>query len=186
VAAATAFKVNVAATIPGIITVGPSEQGAILNIKTSVTPNDYSVNSTKNTAAPGSWMTIYATGFRVTTCTSVQGSTCDSSAPKSQFGGGGVVTPAGTLAVTIGGQAVASPVAVVPDGSVIGLLQIKAQAPASVTPGNAVPVVVSVGGVSSAGVATMAVKSPSASFGARLHATRGVPSLSKHFSRQFL
>jgi uncharacterized protein (TIGR03437 family) len=159
VAAATAFKVNVAAANPGIFTLGPSGQGAILNVNTSVTPNDYSVNGTKNTAAPGSWVAIYATGFGVTTCTSVQGSTCDSPAPtESQFVGGGVVTPAGTVSVTIGGQAVTSPVAVVPVGSVIGLLQINAQVPANVTPGNAVPVVISVGSASSTGLATMAVK----------------------------
>jgi uncharacterized protein (TIGR03437 family) len=41
---------------------------------------------------------------------------------------------------------------------VIGLLQINAQVPATVTAGSAVPVVVSIGGISSAGVATMAVK----------------------------
>src|SRR5215472_15157908 len=109
---------------PGIFTVGPSGQGAILNIHTSVTANDYSVNGTKNTAAPGSWVAIYAAGFGVTTCASFQGSTCDSPAPtESQFVGGGVVTPAGTIAVTIGGQAVASPVAAAPVGSV-RLLQI--------------------------------------------------------------
>ena len=60
--------------------------------------------------------------------------------------------------MTIGGQTVTSPVAVVPVGSVIGLLQINAQVPASVASGSAVPVVVSVGGVNSAGIATMAVK----------------------------
>jgi uncharacterized protein (TIGR03437 family) len=159
VAAATPFKVNVAATNPGIFTVGPSGQGAILNINTSVTPNDYSVNGAKNTAPPGSWVAIYATGFGATTCTSAAGSTCDSPAPtESQFVGGGVVTPAGAVTVTIGGQTVTSPVAVVPVGSVIGLLQINAQVPANVTPGSAVPVVISVGGVASTGVATMAVK----------------------------
>ena len=150
---------NVAATNPGIFTLGPSGQGAILNINTSVTPNDYSVNGAKNTAAAGSWVAIYATGFGVTNCTSAPGSACDSPAPtESQFVGGGVVTPAGAVTVTIGGQAVTSPVAVVPVGSVIGLLQINAQVPASVASGSAVPVVVSVGGVSSAGIATMAVK----------------------------
>lgn len=157
--AATPFKVNVAATNPGIFTLGPSGQGAILNINTSVTPNDYSVNGAKNTATAGSWVAIYATGFGVTNCTSAPGSACNSPAPtESQFVGGGVVTPAGAVTVTISGQTVTSPIAVVPVGSVIGLLQINAQVPASVASGSAVPVVISVGGVSSAGIATMAVK----------------------------
>ena len=152
VAAAMPFQVNVAATNPGIFTLGPSGQGAILNINTSVTPNDYSVNGVKNTAAAGSWVAIYATGFGVTTCTSAPSSACDSPAPtESQFVGGGVVTPVGTVSVTIGGQAVTSPVAVVPVGSVIGLLQINAQVPANVTSGSAVPVVVSIGGLAAPG-----------------------------------
>lgn len=159
VAAATPFKVTVAAVNPGVFTLGPSGQAAVLNINTSVTPNDYTVNGSANPATKGSWVAIYATGFGVTTCTSGPTSPCDSPAPTEfQFVGGGTVTPAGGVAVTIGGQAVTSPVGVVPVGSVIGLLQINAQVPAGVTSGNAVPVIISIGGTSSTAVSTMAVK----------------------------
>lgn len=158
-AANVPFQVNVAAADPGIFTLGPSGQAALLNIDTSVTPNNYTVNGASNAAARGSWVAIYATGFGVTTCTSRAGSACGSPPPsESQFVAGGVVTPAGAVTVSIGGQAVASPVAVVPVGSVIGLLQINALVPAGVTAGAAVPVVISVGGSASTGIATMAVK----------------------------
>jgi trimeric autotransporter adhesin len=159
VSAATPYQVNVAATNPGIFTLGPSGQAAVLNINTNVIPNDYTVNGSGNAAPRGSWVAIYATGFGVTSCTPAQTSVCDSPPPtESQFVGGGVVTPTGAVTVTIGGQTVAAPVAVVPVGSVIGLLQINAQVPALVTPGAAVPIVISVGGIASTGVAKMAVK----------------------------
>lgn len=159
VAAATAYKVNVAAVNPGIFTLGPSGQAAVLNINTNVTPNDYTVNGSGNAATRGSWIAIYATGFGATSCTSTQTSQCQSPAPtEAQFVTGGDVTPSGAVTVAIGGQAVTAQVAEVPVGSVIGLLQINAQVPAGVTPGNAVPVVISIGGVASTGVATIAVK----------------------------
>jgi uncharacterized protein (TIGR03437 family) len=151
--------VNVAAVNPGLFTLGPSGQGAILNINTSVVPNDYSVNGAKNAATVGSWVAIYATGFGVTSCTPATGSPCDSPAPtEAQFVGGGAVTPVGSVSLTIGGHAVVSPVAVVPVGSTIGLLQINAQVPSGVTAGGAVPVVLSVGGITGSGIVTMAVK----------------------------
>jgi len=159
VTSATPFSLNVVAADPGVFTLGPSGQGAILNIDTSVTPNNYTVNGAKNPATTGSWVAIYATGFGVTSCTAAPNSPCDSPPPtESQFVGGGIVTPVGALAVTIGGQSVASPVGVVPVGSVIGLLQVNAQVPAGVTAGSAVPVVISIGGANSVGTATMAVK----------------------------
>ena len=159
VTSATPFQVNVAAADPGVFTLGPSGQAAVLNINTSVTPNDYTVNGVTNPTHIGSWIAIYATGFGLTSCTNATNSPCSSPQPtESQFEGGGLVTPVGPLAVTIGGQAVSAPVGVVPTGSVIGLLQINAQVPATVTAGNAVPVVVSIGGSNSVGVATIVVK----------------------------
>ena len=154
-----AFQVNVADADPGIFLLDTSGQGAILNIDTTVTPNNYTVNDAKNAATAGSWVAIYATGFGVTSCADVQGSPCDNPAPtEAQFVGGGLVTPTGALAVTIGGQTVTSPVGVVPVGSIVGLLQINAQVPAGVTAGTAVPVVISIGGIKSVGLATMVVK----------------------------
>jgi uncharacterized protein (TIGR03437 family) len=156
---AAAFTVNVAATHAGIFTIGPSGQAAVLNINTSIVPNDYTVNGSNTPATKGSWVAIYATGFGLTTCTSAPSSPCDSPpTTESEFVGGGTVTPTGAVAVTIGGQAVVAPVAVVPVGSVVGLLQINAQVPSTVTAGNAVPIVLSIGGVATTATATMAVK----------------------------
>jgi uncharacterized protein (TIGR03437 family) len=159
VSAATPFKVTVAATDPGIFTLNAAGQAAMLNIDTSVTPIDYSVNSAKNPAAAGTWVAIYATGFGATACTSTAASQCATPpTQESQFLAGGTVTPVGAVAVTIGGLPVTSPVAVVPVGSVIGLLQINAQLPVTLTTGTAVPIVISIGGVLSTGTASMVVK----------------------------
>jgi uncharacterized protein (TIGR03437 family) len=154
-----AFKVDVVAADPGVFTLDPSGQAAILNIDTSVNPRNYSVNGAKDLASAGSWVAIYATGFGLTSCVDAGASKCDSpAATAAQFVGGGTVTPNGAVTVTIGGQAVISAVGVVPVGSIRGLLQINAQLPASVSAGTAVPVVISIGGVASTGNATMAVK----------------------------
>jgi hypothetical protein len=92
----------------------PSGLGAILNINTNVTPNDYSVHGVKNPAPAGSWVSIYATGFGVTSCMSTSSNPCVSPAPpEGQSVTGGIITPVGAVAVTIGGQAVTSPVGVV-------------------------------------------------------------------------
>lgn len=159
VPAAAPFQVTVAAVNPGVFTLGPTGQAAVLNINTSVVPNDYTVNGSANPATKGSWVAIYATGFGATTCTAMPSSACDSPADTEfNFVGGGQVTPSGGVAVTIGGQPVISPVGVVPVGSVIGLLQINAQVPANVASGAAVPIIISVGGVASTAAATMVVK----------------------------
>jgi uncharacterized protein (TIGR03437 family) len=158
-ATAPPLPVSVVAADPGIFTLTSSGQAAVLNINTNVMPADYSVNSPTNPTHAGSWIAIYATGFGATSCVAAAGSPCDSPAPtEAQFVGGGMVTPVGTVGVTIGGVAVTSPVGVVPVGSVIGLLQVNVQVPATVTAGTAVPVVLSIAGVNSAGVATIAVK----------------------------
>jgi uncharacterized protein (TIGR03437 family) len=155
----TARKVNVAAADPGVFTIGSTGQAAVLNVDTTATSTAYSVNSTTNPTHPGSWVAIYLTGFGKTSCTAAPSSPCDTPAPtESQLVGGGVVSPTAPVAVQIGGQAVSAPVAVVPVGSVVGLLQINAQVPASVTAANAVPIVVTIGGVTSTGLATIAVK----------------------------
>ncbi|SPE31898.1 exported hypothetical protein [Candidatus Sulfopaludibacter sp. SbA3] len=152
-------KAGIATADPGIFTLGPSGQGAVLNIDTSVTPNNYSVNGVKNAAPAGSWVAIYATGFGTTNCTAVPNSPCDPQPPaEGQLVTGGTVMPAGAVAVTIGGQPVTAPVGVVPVGSVIGLLQINAQLPVSLPSGPAVPVVISIGGIKSLGTATIAIK----------------------------
>jgi uncharacterized protein (TIGR03437 family) len=68
------------------------------------------------------------------------------------------VAPVATVTVTIGGQAATVQAALAPVGSVAGVLQINATVPTTLTAGNAVPVLVTVGGAASQAHVTMAVK----------------------------
>jgi uncharacterized protein (TIGR03437 family) len=118
-------------------------QGAILNNA------DLSGNSASNPAARGSVVVLFATGTGVLKPTVTDG----------------VLTPAANpplisqpVAVTIGGQSAkvlyqgAAPLLVA------GVSQINVEVPAAITPGSAVPVTISVGGVPSVNTVTMAVK----------------------------
>jgi uncharacterized protein (TIGR03437 family) len=132
----------VGAAAPAIFALDSSGQGAILN-------SDFSVNSAAHPAARGSTVAIYATGT---------GSLAPAVAD-------GVVIPAtgpplsGTpITVNIGGQtAVVSYQGAAP-GLVAGVMQINAQIPTGVTPGSAVPVSISAGGVAGLATVTMAVQ----------------------------
>ncbi|MGA3205472.1 MAG: hypothetical protein ABSF12_23490, partial [Bryobacteraceae bacterium] len=139
-----AVSVPVLAAQPGIFTLNAlgAGQAAVLN-------QDYSVNSTASPAVRGSTILIFATG---------QGSV-------SPAGVDGLVALAPStgqqpLAVTvqIGGQTATVSYAGNAPGLVEGALQVNAIVPATVTPGNAVAVVVAVGGASSPATATIAVQ----------------------------
>ncbi len=144
--ASTAFKVSVVDADPGVFTVNYSGdgQGAILNVDTS---GNLSVNSSANAAARGSNVVIYLTGFGQTTPAGDETQLIASA-----------YTPAATITASIGGQAATVQSTSVPMGSVPGLLEATVTVPASVTPGNAVSVVVSVGSDQSQARVTMAVK----------------------------
>jgi uncharacterized protein (TIGR03437 family) len=141
------YPVTVAATNPGVFTLDASGvgQGAILNYN-AVTA-DYTVNGTGTAAAKGSIVVIFATGFGETTPAGQETQLIS-----------GSVAPAAAITVTIGGASAAVQSAVAPVGSVPGVLQINATVPATLTAGNAVPVVVNVGGVDSQPGVTMVVK----------------------------
>jgi uncharacterized protein (TIGR03437 family) len=142
------FTVAIATADPGIYSLASSGQGqgAILNF--DPTTGNYTVNSNAQAAPRGSEVVLYITGAGATT------SAVDNQLiPLSP-----AVTPLQTPSVTIGGQGATLLGAQAPIGSTPGLMQINVTVPASVHPGPALPVVVTIGGIQSQPGLTMAVK----------------------------
>jgi uncharacterized protein (TIGR03437 family) len=119
---------------PGIFTFNGqgSGQAAVLNY--SATTGSYTINSSKNTAPPGSTIVIYATGLG-TLSTPIADAVAASSADK-------VTDP---VQVTIGGQPCVVTYAGTSPGSIGGLTQINAIVPPTVTTGQAVPLFIAGG-----------------------------------------
>jgi uncharacterized protein (TIGR03437 family) len=135
-------QIPVAATAPGLFTVSGagSGQGAILN-------QDTSLNSAANPALRGSIVALYGTG---------QGQT-DPSGQEDEIPGDALATVVSPVTVTIGGQ----PAELLYAGTaptLAGLMQINVRVPTGINPGSAVPVVVTIGGVSSQHGVTIAVQ----------------------------
>ncbi len=112
---------------PGIFLIGKT-QGAILN-------DDYSVNSGTNAAAVGSFVQIYSTGSGPLVPAFTDG----------ELALGPSTTGAADVSVTIGGIAAQVLYAGSAPGLVAGALQINVVVPTGVTPGPAVPVVLTIG-----------------------------------------
>jgi uncharacterized protein (TIGR03437 family) len=119
-----------------------SGQGAIMNA-------DLSRNSSSNPAAIGSVVAIYSTGTGVTQPGSTDGALTSSVNPPL------IAQP---VTVTIGGKSAQVMYQGAAPGLVAGVSQINVQVPANVTPGSAVTVTISVGGVEALNTVTMAVK----------------------------
>jgi len=119
-----------------------SGQGAILNAA------DESVNSASNPAAPGDWVSIFATGAGATTPSGVDGLL----APGPSY------QPDAPVTVTIGGLPCQTNYAGGAPGLVAGVVQINAQVPAGITPGPNVPVQVRIGSADSQPGVTLAVR----------------------------
>jgi uncharacterized protein (TIGR03437 family) len=117
--------------------------GAILNNA------DLSKNSAANPADRGSVIVIFATGTGVTKPVSVDGVLTSASNPP--LVGQPVTVTIGGLSAEVSYQGGAP-------GLVAGVSQINAKIPADVTPGSAVPVTITVGGVKSLNTVTVAVK----------------------------
>jgi uncharacterized protein (TIGR03437 family) len=143
-----AFTVAVAAADPGIYSLASSGQGqgAILNFDS--TTGNFSINGAANPAPKGATVVLYITGAGMTTS-----AVDDQLVPASP-----AVTPAVAPTVMIGGVGATVLGAQAPPGSIPGLIQINVTVPATVKSGQAVPVVVSVGGVASQAGLTIAVK----------------------------
>ena len=141
--ASAPFSVPVALAKPAIFTNDTSGhgQGAILN-------QDYSRNGPSNPAPRGQYVFIYGTGEGVTTPPGVDGRLSATPLPKASL----------NCSATIGGEpATLNYCGEAPDATA-GLVQVNALIPSSVTPGSAVPVTITIGGVTSQANVTVAVK----------------------------
>src|SRR5262249_43349562 len=130
------------ASTPAIFTLdstglGP---GAILN-------QDYSINSNALPAPRGSVVSIYCTGGGATNPAIADGAVVSTPLPQ-------LTLP---VSVTINGVDAPVQYAGGVPGSVAGLTQINAQIPQSLTPGNGIPIVIKIGGVSSSNGVTISV-----------------------------
>ena len=137
-----AVSIPVVAAVPGIFTLDSSGKGpgAILNV-------DNKVNSRTAPASRGSVITIFATGEGQTDPPGQDGKPAAAPLPR----------PTLPVSVEIGGITAQVQYAGGAPGLVAGVIQINAQVPATVTPGNTVPVVVKVGQASSQAGVTVAV-----------------------------
>jgi uncharacterized protein (TIGR03437 family) len=139
--AAIAIQVTVAA--PAIFTANASGkgQGAVLN-------QDFSVNSASLAAARGSVIMIYATGGGAMTADAGDGRIAE--AP--------LATVLQTIVVRIAGVEAAVSYAGAAPGIVNGVVQINAKVPENVAPGAAVPIDLTIGGISGLAGVTIAVR----------------------------
>jgi uncharacterized protein (TIGR03437 family) len=119
-------------------------QGAVLN-------QDYSVNGPSNPASRGQYVFIYGTGEGVTTPPGVDGR-------PSSTAGAPLPAVVASCSVTIGGQPTTINYCGEAPYLTAGLVQVNALVPESVTPGSAVPVTITIGGVASQAGVTLAVK----------------------------
>jgi uncharacterized protein (TIGR03437 family) len=141
--ASAPFPVAVAAAKSAIFTNDSSGhgQGAILNL-------DFSRNGPANPASRGQYVFIYGTGEGVTTPPGVDGRISGTPLPQVNL----------NCSATIGGQAATVNYCGEAPDATAGLVQVNALIPDSVTPGSAVPVTITIGGVVSQAGVTVAVK----------------------------
>jgi len=137
------FSVTVSATGPGMFTANASGtgQGSILN-------QDQSINSVANPAASGSIVVLWATGEGLTDPPGVDGRLAMDVFP----------APVAAVTVDIGGYPATVQYAGAAPGFPPGVLQINAQMSPNVQSSNAVPVHLTVGGVTSQDGVTLAVR----------------------------
>lgn len=137
------LEVAVSAAVPGIFTDDASGKG-----QAAVINQDGSVNSAARPAPRGSIVAIYSTGEGQTNPPGVDGKIAQTILPKPQL----------AAMVRIGGVTVDPTYAGAAPQLVAGALQVNAKVPASVAPGNAVPLEIDIGGAASQPGVTIAVK----------------------------
>jgi uncharacterized protein (TIGR03437 family) len=140
--ASSPVTVQVVPSMTGLFTANStgSGQGAILN-------QDSTSNSASNGAAPGSVVTMYATGMGTT-----NPALPDGTAPQNSS-----VKPVLAVSATIDGQP-AEVVSAFAAPGMLGILQVSVQVPASAHTGAAIPVMLQVGNSQSQPGVTMATQ----------------------------
>ncbi len=133
----TTISLRVASATPGIFTVNGSGagQGAILN-------EDLSVNSYDNPADRGALITMYATGVGQMDPPGTDGLVSSTILPK----------PLLPITVQIGGADAQIVYAGAAPGMISGIIQVNCRVPMQITPGDAVPVILSAGTATSPSV----------------------------------
>jgi uncharacterized protein (TIGR03437 family) len=134
--------VAVAAVAPALFTADSSGKG-----QAAASNQDGTLNGAAHPAKVGSYISLWLTGAGQMNPAGVDG----------QPGAAPLPQPAAAVAVTIGGQSVTPQYAGQAPYAVAGVMQINAQIPSGTQPGNAVPVVVQVGGVSTQAGVTVGV-----------------------------
>jgi uncharacterized protein (TIGR03437 family) len=131
---------NVSTSAPGLFSADATGRGpgAILNA-------DYSLNGASNPAAPGSIVVLYGTGGGQTNPPSTDGAITAQA-----------MSLVSDVSVTVGGQPAQVLYAGNAGGEVAGVVQVNIQLPAGVT--GTVPVVLTVGGVSSSASVTVSIQ----------------------------
>ena len=134
---------SVVASLPGLFTntASGTGQGAFLN-------QDGTLNSASNPAARGSTVTLFATGAGQTSPAGADGKIAATVLPK----------PVLPVSVQIGGMNANVTYAGTALGMVAGIVEVIAQVPITLTPGSAVPVVVTIATASSQPGVTLAIR----------------------------
>lgn len=136
---------------PGIFTTDSSGRGQAAALNYNATTATYSINSGSNPATKGSTVVLYATGGGATNPLPAQDGLVLSAA-------GPAPTVNAAVSATVAGDGATVQSATGVPGSLAGLMQVNITVPGSVAAGKTLPVVLVVGGKSSPGTATIAVK----------------------------
>ncbi|MBI4891517.1 MAG: hypothetical protein HY821_12900 [Acidobacteria bacterium] len=142
------FLAGVSPTAPGLFALGASGSGAGAVFNLNEASGELTLNTETNAAVRGSTIWLYATGAGQTTPASTDGLIATAELALS--------APAATL--TVGGVDVAPDYFGPAPGLVQGLLLVKAKVPSTVSAGRAVPVALSLGGLTSQNGVTITVK----------------------------
>jgi uncharacterized protein (TIGR03437 family) len=161
-----AATVSMAPSAPGVFSLDSTGQGQAA----AINQDGVTVNGAATPAKIGDYISLYATGEGQTTPAGVDGKPASAPYPKPNL----------PVTVTVGGQNVPAQYAGGAPGLVAGLMQVNVRIPAGIAVGNAVPVVLRVGGAVGQSGVTISVADPATPVLAQLspsHASAGSSSL---------